>query len=135
LVLAFHPCLNVWFHVEDTDILCLFGCWILYWGAYPLRLFGCLSRYQILLGCDLFIGVRIVEKRDDGWRSRSAINFGWHYCYNFGRSLEHIIWESVDLFDCQKCVILQPNYCLFIASICMPISCPEIGGAICIIMV
>ena len=31
----------------------------------------------------------------------------------------------------KKCAILQPNYCV---SICMPISCPEIGGAICIII-
>src|SRR4051812_36442517 len=27
-----------------------------------------------------------------------------------------------DLFDCQKCIILRPNYCLFIAGICMLIS-------------
>ena len=39
-----------------------------------------------------------------------------------------------DPFDCRKCTILRPNYCLFIAGICMPISCPEIGGVICIIM-
>src|SRR5256885_5436838 len=28
-----------------------------------------------------------------------------------------------DLFDCQKCTILRPNYCLFIAGICMLILC------------
>src|SRR5947209_19194288 len=28
-----------------------------------------------------------------------------------------------DLFDCQKCNIYRSNYCLFIAGMCMPISC------------
>src|SRR2546430_8746956 len=30
-----------------------------------------------------------------------------------------------DPFDCRKCTILQPNYCLFVASMCMPISRSE----------
>ena len=33
-------------------------------------------------------------------------------------------WPSP--FDCRKCTILQPNYCLFVASMCMPISCSKL---------
>ena len=67
-LLAFCSCLDTWFYVKGVDFLYLIGCRILYWVLTFLRLFGCLSRSQ-----------NVVKKYHVGWRSRSVINFGWHY--------------------------------------------------------
>ena len=59
----------------------------------------------------------------------------WYIYTNFASETGGAICIlMINLFDCQKCTSLRPNYCLFIAGICMPILCSEIGGAICIIM-
>ena len=43
------------------------------------------------------------------------------------RELEvHYVLSWPGPFDCRKCTILQPNYCLFVASMCMPISCSKL---------
>jgi len=48
-LLVLCSCLDIWFYVEDADLLRLIGCWILYWSAYPLRLFDCLFKCQIVV--------------------------------------------------------------------------------------
>src|SRR5436853_428996 len=48
-LLVFCSCLDIWFYVKDADLLHLIGYWILYWSAYPLCLFGCLFKCQIVI--------------------------------------------------------------------------------------